>query len=56
MWKQINKYFLQNGSWTISKSYIRDIPKYSLFDDGKRIDGVFDSSDDAIKKYEELNR
>jgi hypothetical protein len=54
MWKKVNPYYLQCGNWTITKSYFGDIPKYSLFDNGKRIAGVFGSSEEAIAKYEKL--
>ena len=55
MWKVIDNYHMKNGNWTITKSMIKDVAKYSLYQDNNRIDGVFSSADEAKAKYEELN-
>ncbi len=54
-WQKVNQYCLrhESGSWTISKSFVFDVPRYLLWQGEEIMDGPFASAEGAVRRFEE---
>ena len=52
-WKQIDRYHLRNGDWTITKMTLANGSKYGLWQ-GSANKGFFDTANEAKEKHKQL--